>query len=76
VVRQAVALAATGAVAGTAFAIAGARFLASLLEGVSAYDPITFAAAPVAAVVIAVLAAVPPAVRAARTDPMRTLRGD
>jgi ABC-type antimicrobial peptide transport system permease subunit len=51
-----------------------ARFLASLVFGVSLSDAVTFLTAPVALIVVAGLAAFGPARRAARMDPMRALR--
>jgi putative ABC transport system permease protein len=59
---------------GLALAVAVTRLLSGMLVGVSPSDPWTLAG--VAAVVLAVgaLAALVPALRASRTDPMRVLR--
>ena len=74
VLRGALAIAVVGSMAGVAVALAGARLIESLLYGVSARDPLTFATAPAAALVIALLAALPAAARAAATDPLRSMR--
>jgi ABC-type lipoprotein release transport system permease subunit len=52
------------------------RFLGSLLFQVSPTDPPTFAAGTVVLSVVAVLAALLPARRAAMTDPMTALRNE
>ncbi len=62
--------------AGIGGALAGARLLEALVYGVSARDPLTYAVVPVLVVVVAVLAAVVPARRAARVDPATVLRMD
>lgn len=65
-----------GVLAGAAGAAALGRFLASLLYGVTAYDPLAVAGV-LAALVAASLAAVwPPARRAARLDPASVLRAE
>ena len=50
--------------------------LASLLFGVSPWDPFTYAAAPALFVVLAGLAAYVPARRATEVDPARVLRAE
>lgn len=74
VVGQAFRLGAVGVAIGLVGALAATRVLASLLFGVSAWDPVTFAAicAPVAAVVL--IAAYLPARRATKVDPAAALR--
>ena len=52
------------------------RLLGSLLYGVAPYDPMSYAAAAAVLLAACALAATLPAARAARVDPMTTLRGD
>ena len=61
---------------GVAGAIAGARLLEALVYGVSARDPLTYVVVPLVVVSVAVLAALIPARRAARVDPVSVLRMD
>ena len=61
-------------IAGLALALAFTRTLSSMLFGVSPSDPVTLSAVIAVVVGAAVLAAVLPAARAARTDPMQALR--
>jgi ABC-type antimicrobial peptide transport system permease subunit len=74
VLRQGVALATAGAVAGIFGALLLARALRSLLYGVGAADPISYAAAAVVMAVAVVSACALPAWRAARVDPTTALR--
>jgi putative ABC transport system permease protein len=57
-------------------ALALTRFLASLLYGVGATDPLTFAAVTALVVGVAITATAFPAWRAARIDPVTSLRVD
>jgi ABC-type antimicrobial peptide transport system permease subunit len=61
---------ALGALMGAALA----RLLSRLLYGISPFDPMTFAAAAVLMLVVALLASGGPARRAARVDPLTALR--
>jgi putative ABC transport system permease protein len=74
IVRQGLQLAIIGVILGEAGALALTRILASSLYGVSAFDPLTFAAAPALLLLVAIAACLVPAMRAASVDPMRTLR--
>lgn len=74
VVRQATRLAVVGVVLGLAAGAVATRGLEVLLFGVRPQDPVTFAAVGVGLFVLALLASVVPARRAARLDPMVALR--
>ena len=74
VMRQAVLLAAAGAVVGVGGAFVLARTLQSLLYGVGAADPISYAAAAAVLGIAVLLATGLPAWRAARIDPTEALR--
>lgn len=76
VVEHSLRLALIGVVIGTAAALATTRLLASLLYGVQPTDPTTFIAAAGFLLVVAVLASMAPARRAARVDPVEALRAD
>ena len=76
VVRQGAALVAVGAVAGLLGAAAVSRILESFLFGVTPYDHLTFVGAPVSLAAVALVACWLPARRAARVDPMETLRAE
>jgi putative ABC transport system permease protein len=76
VLRQGVALAAAGALAGVFGALLLARGLRSLLYGVGAADPVSYAAAALVMAVAVVSACALPAWRAARVDPTVALRQD
>ncbi|MCU1385262.1 MAG: hypothetical protein JWL71_3959 [Acidobacteria bacterium] len=76
VVHQAARLGAAGLVMGIAGALAATRVLDSLLFGVSASDPLTFAAVSAALAAVLLLAAYLPARRATRVDPIVALKAD
>jgi putative ABC transport system permease protein len=70
------AMAAVGIVVGIAGAMGLGRFASSLLFGVTAADPVTYASVAVVLVVVAVIASILPARRATRVDPALALRSD
>src|SRR5580693_977394 len=74
ILRQGMILALTGVAIGLAGAFALTRLMRSLLFGVRSTDPLTFIAIAALLAVIALLASYIPARRAARIDPMVSLR--
>jgi len=75
-VRQGLRLAATGAVAGVTAAMGLTQLMKSLLFGVSALDPLTYASGSALLVAAAALASYLPARRAIATDPVQALRAE
>jgi putative ABC transport system permease protein len=76
VVRHGARLALLGAAIGVAGALALTRVLTSLLYDVRPADPVVFVGVPVVLGAVAVLASYLPARRAARVDPLLTMRMD
>jgi putative ABC transport system permease protein len=76
IVGRGMQLAATGMVIGLALALIGARLIAGLLFGVSAMDPLTFAATCLVVLAVALVASLLPALRAIKVDPVTALRAD
>jgi predicted permease len=76
VLHDGLTLAAPGIALGLCGALAAGRVVANLLYGVSASDPLTFAAAAGFQLLVALLASALPAARAAASDPIRALRQD
>ena len=76
VVGQALRIAGLGTALGLLGALASTRVLTGLLHGVSATDPLTFAAVPLLLLAVAAIAAAVPARRAVRLDPMTAFRND
>ena len=74
VLGQGVVLTAIGLAAGVAGAVVLTRTLSGLVYGVGTLDPVTFIAVPAMLSVIALLACIVPARRAASVDPITTLR--
>jgi predicted permease len=76
VVKQGMMLAFCGVAVGLIAAFAFSRLISGLLFGVKSTDPLTFAAIAVLLTVVALFASYIPARRAARIDPMISLRCD
>jgi putative ABC transport system permease protein len=74
IIRQGGLVAFAGVVVGLGLAYAGSRFIASLLYGVSARDPVVFAATTVLLSTVALVACWLPARRGARLSPLEALR--
>jgi predicted permease len=74
VLRQAIWVVAGGTLVGLLATLGVSRGIANLIVGVSATDPLTFAAATIFLVVVALYACYVPARRAMKVDPMVALR--
>jgi predicted permease len=76
VVGDAVQITAVGVLVGGIAALAAAQVLRTLLFGVTTYDPVTMIAAPALLLMTTLFACLGPAARAARVDPILTLRAE
>ena len=76
IVRQALMLTLLGVALGVVGALATTRFLRQLLFEIEPSDPMTYGTVVAAVVLIAMLAALSPARRAARIDPAVALRDE
>ncbi len=76
VVRDGLAVAVAGLLVGLALALAGGRYVESLLYATSPRDPAVLGTATVLLLVVALVASFLPARRASRVDPARALRED
>ncbi len=74
VLRESLLLVLAGIAIGVPASLAAARLISGLLFGVSATDPATISMACMLMIVVAAMAALAPARRAARVDPMVALR--
>ena len=74
VLRQGLGVAVVGVAVGLSAAALGGSLLSGLVYGVSTRDPLTFSLVPLGLIVIAAVACLAPALRAARTDPLRALK--
>jgi ABC-type antimicrobial peptide transport system permease subunit len=73
VLSQSLTLVGTGVAIGLVGAWAATRAVATLIYG-STLDPVSFIGAPLGLIVVALLASLPPALRASRIDPIVVLR--
>jgi putative ABC transport system permease protein len=76
IVGQGLGLSGAGIIVGIAAAVALTRVMSSLLVGVSATDPLTFATIAIGFALVAAIAAWIPARRAAGLDPQVALRDE
>jgi putative ABC transport system permease protein len=75
VLSQALTVTLSGVAIGLVAASLAARFLASLIYGVSPYDPLSFVGAPAILVLLALAACAAPSIRAVRVETLKNLRG-
>jgi ABC-type antimicrobial peptide transport system permease subunit len=76
IVQRALRLALVGAAAGVAAGLVLTRYMAALLYGIEATDPLTFAITAATLVAVAMVASGVPAWRATRVDPLEAVRVD
>lgn len=76
VVGEGIRVTLVGIVLGGIAAVAGGRFLAAMLFGVSARDPVVFMMVAAVLLTVAAIASLVPAWRAGRADPLSALRAD
>ena len=76
ILRESLALAGLGVAVGLLAAYGGSRFIQSMLFGLSPTDPLTYGFVTLFLIVIAMLASLLPARRAAQVEPMTALRSE
>jgi predicted lysophospholipase L1 biosynthesis ABC-type transport system permease subunit len=76
ILGEALGLLALGMVLGTVGLLLSTRFVTAMLYDVSAFDPATLAGVTGTLIAVTLLAALVPALRAARLDPIETLRAE
>jgi putative ABC transport system permease protein len=76
ILRQGSTVTALGAAVGVTAALAGSRFIGSLLFGIGPRDPVVFAATTMLLLIVAMLACWLPARSAARLSPLDALRAE
>jgi predicted permease len=74
ILKRGMTLAAIGVTVGLAISFLATRFIATLLYGVKPSDALTYCGMSLVLLAVAFVACIAPAYRAARTDPMTTLR--
>lgn len=74
IAREAGLVVLVGVVAGVALTLFATRVVAGFLYGVTATDPVTLAVSAITLIVVAMLASIGPAWKAARVDPVEALR--
>jgi ABC-type antimicrobial peptide transport system permease subunit len=74
ILRRGLILAVTGLAIGIFVSLLLTRFIAEMLYGVRPFDPLTFVGVSLVLLLVSLIASSAPAYRAARLDPMRTLR--
>ena len=74
IVRRGMLLAAAGLAIGIVVSLVLTRFMQEMLYGVKPFDPLTFVAVSAVLLLVSLVASSVPAYRAARLDPMKTLR--
>jgi putative ABC transport system permease protein len=76
VIMQGMTVCLAGAAVGFAAALGVSQFLTSVLYGISAADPVTFALVPLLLIGVGLFACYVPARHAARVNPLAALRND
>ena len=76
VLREGMTMSGIGVAAGLVIAFFGTRVIAGMLFGISAIDPLTYAAVVLLLLAVAIAACGMPAFRASRVEPMEVLRSD
>jgi ABC-type antimicrobial peptide transport system permease subunit len=76
IVAEGVGLGVAGAIIGIAYAMLLATFVASMLYGVTRWDPVTLVGVPLLLTLVAAAACLAPGRRAMRIDPMIALRAE
>jgi predicted permease len=76
IVGRGLLLTGAGVATGIAIAAVASRLMAGLLFGVTTLDAISFIGSPLTLTLVSLVACFAPALRAARIDPIRTLRAD
>jgi predicted permease len=76
ILKDALGLLMWGMLLGAAGLFFATRFVRAMLHGISAYDPLTLVSVAGVLVIVTILAALMPALRAARLDPYETLKAE